>query len=142
MCPSQDVFRIMFILKLSLVVKYVAPLFDFLSSLSNAHIRFEYLQKATQFYLIRLSFLDVAYFQSCPRCCTYFLDTNQQYIHTIVAQMHRAKWCLGTSQSNLISFVLLVFPLFVNQFQSIFEVQKSGCWRLKVSINEEWEFVF
>ena len=47
MCPSQDVFRIMFILKLSPVVKYVAPLFDFLSSLSNAHIRFEYLQKAT-----------------------------------------------------------------------------------------------
>ena len=141
MCPSQDVFRIMFILKLSPVVKYVAPLFDFLSSLSNAHIRFEYLQKATQF---------LSYPTIFPRCRLFsvlssLLHIFSRYIlvvHTIVAQMHRAKWCLGTSQSNLISFVFLVFPLFVNQFQSIFEVQKSGCWRLKVSINEEWEFVF
>ena len=84
MCPSQDVFRIMFILKLSLVVKYVAPLFDFLSSLSNAHIRFEYLQKATQF---------LSYPTIFPRCRLFsvlssLLHIFSRYIHTIVAQMH------------------------------------------------------
>ena len=116
MCPSQDVFRIMFILKLSLVVKYVAPTKIrfrrfFLSSQYLMHTSaLNICKKQLSFYLIRLS----------PRCRLFsvlssLLHIFSRYIlvvHTIVAQMHRAKWCLGTSQSQSDIFCLSSFSTF------------------------------